>query len=477
MVSDTKCKSCDGGGSVFMCNGCQGYGPRHGTIRHREGCTPHLYGVAQCPCWCQTKAATAPPAAAPITSHVGSKYLRTIYPADGVGEPIKVDIYAVIVAFMVTCPGRQHGRDVTAAATVQWWINKRIETGKNAWGDGQIVEALDYVDVLIDQSKDPFMARLLWNKQFQKRPAGLPEPNASSLRSELPPPADGWKQSYGVRVGRDEADCVDLVFTRVATQEFQLYANEAAHLRDLLVAADIPGHPADERYEAVCASLGFHPETELGDVIEAIQSVRSEARNYPALQLVIESLRHKLAEPVVEAGAGTEKIRDLQIALAKINDIRNSIIGFQTVNWSEHVYPLVAALESAGFNGVPYSEAKDNAGTLLDKVAGLTAQVQQLEGWKGDQVQALIKMSIACLNAGFKGDSVVEGVKWMEAKMQSLREALAEAKAWLMPDPFGPFGNRSTPHDRGGKKEYLSEVHGMIDAAIAESATPPGAAS
>lgn len=42
-----------------------------------------------------------------INQHEGSKYLRTIHPADGVGEPIKVDIYSVIVAYRVTCPGRQ----------------------------------------------------------------------------------------------------------------------------------------------------------------------------------------------------------------------------------------------------------------------------------------------------------------------------------------------------------------------------------
>ena len=43
----------------------------------------------------------------PITHHGGAKYLRTIHPADGQGEPIKVDVYSVIISFGVTCPGRQ----------------------------------------------------------------------------------------------------------------------------------------------------------------------------------------------------------------------------------------------------------------------------------------------------------------------------------------------------------------------------------
>ncbi len=42
-----------------------------------------------------------------IETHVGKKYLRTIFsPVDG--KSIRVDIYAVLEAFNVTCPARQH---------------------------------------------------------------------------------------------------------------------------------------------------------------------------------------------------------------------------------------------------------------------------------------------------------------------------------------------------------------------------------
>jgi hypothetical protein len=44
----------------------------------------------------------------PITEHGGGKYLRRIYPADGDGGPINVDVYCVIEAFGVTCPALQH---------------------------------------------------------------------------------------------------------------------------------------------------------------------------------------------------------------------------------------------------------------------------------------------------------------------------------------------------------------------------------
>lgn len=44
----------------------------------------------------------------PITHHGGAKYLRLIHPADGNGTPIRVDVYAVLVAFEVTCPAVAH---------------------------------------------------------------------------------------------------------------------------------------------------------------------------------------------------------------------------------------------------------------------------------------------------------------------------------------------------------------------------------
>lgn len=52
-------------------------------------------------------------------------------------------------------------------------------------------------------------------------------------------------------------------------------------------------------------------------------------------------------------------------ALTKIDAIRNSIVGAQTINWSEHIYPLVAALDAAGFVGKPYPESREYVGTLI----------------------------------------------------------------------------------------------------------------
>lgn len=54
-------------------------------------------------------------------------------------------------------------------------------------------------------------------------------------------------------------------------------------------------------------------------------------------------------------------------ALSKINEIRNSIIGLQTVSWSEHIYPLVASLDQAGMAGMSHAEAKPKYATLLER--------------------------------------------------------------------------------------------------------------
>lgn len=69
----------------------------------------------------------------------------------------------------------------------------------------------------------------------------------------------------------------------------------------------------------------------------------------------------------------------LEAALTKINSIRDSIIGFQNVGWSEHIYPLVAALGEAGFEGVGYDEARKNVRTLLDQLEAAEARCKRLE--------------------------------------------------------------------------------------------------
>lgn len=62
-----------------------------------------------------------------------------------------------------------------------------------------------------------------------------------------------------------------------------------------------------------------------------------------------------------------QEVHELRETLGAINVIRNSIIGLQTLNWSEHVYPLVAALDAAGIEGMDYPEAREFFGAMLDR--------------------------------------------------------------------------------------------------------------
>lgn len=52
---------------------------------------------------------------------------------------------------------------------------------------------------------------------------------------------------------------------------------------------------------------------------------------------------------------------------AKVNEVRKSIVGMQGLNFSEHVYPLVAALNEAGFDGGTYEANRKSLGTLIEQ--------------------------------------------------------------------------------------------------------------
>lgn len=85
-----------------------------------------------------------------------------------------------------------------------------------------------------------------------------------------------------------------------------------------------------------------------------------------------------------EYGSGTRRawIRrtvTAERALLKINEIRNSIIGLQTVDWSEHIYPLVCELNKAGIKGMEYPEAKSNYGTMLERLVAAERERDELK--------------------------------------------------------------------------------------------------
>ena len=75
----------------------------------------------------------------------------------------------------------------------------------------------------------------------------------------------------------------------------------------------------------------------------------------------------------------------MRAALQKISEIRDSIIGLQKFNWSEHAHPLVAALDAAGFTGTPYEIAHKNTGTLLEQINTAEAEITHLKAQLSEQ--------------------------------------------------------------------------------------------
>jgi hypothetical protein len=106
--------------------------------------------------------------------------------------------------------------------------------------------------------------------------------------------------------------------------------------------------------------------------------------------------RRLLAPEIAEHKATKERLEACETALTEIDAIRNSIIGCQSVNWSEHIYPLVATLERAGFPGQSYETARANVGTLFEQIndasyRAVTAEAQRARAKEGLERLASLK--------------------------------------------------------------------------------------
>jgi len=84
-----------------------------------------------------------------------------------------------------------------------------------------------------------------------------------------------------------------------------------------------------------------------------------------------------------------EEVGRLRTAIGKVNAIRNSIIGCQKMNWSEHIYPLVAALNEAGIEGQDYPEAREYVGTMLERTLAAEARANAAEQRLKEAVKVL----------------------------------------------------------------------------------------
>lgn len=109
---------------------------------------------------------------------------------------------------------------------------------------------------------------------------------------------------------------------------------------------------------------------------DAISLAVACARAKPESYYLVPFQPHEwVIDAIMEASkANRAEVERLNAALSKISAIRDSIVGAQRVDWSEHIYPLVAELDAAGFEGAGFEIARENLGTLIEQVGKVEAE-------------------------------------------------------------------------------------------------------
>jgi hypothetical protein len=118
-------------------------------------------------------------------------------------------------------------------------------------------------------------------------------------------------------------------------------------------------------YFTIMTESGKQRLIDLDDARKDARKALADTRSLPGLLDTIESQ--------------AREIERLNVLATKVDAIRDSIIGCQRVNWSEHVYPLVAALGEAGFEGQEYEAARDNVGTLIERTNAAETERDRLK--------------------------------------------------------------------------------------------------
>jgi len=104
------------------------------------------------------------------------------------------------------------------------------------------------------------------------------------------------------------------------------------------------------------------------------------------------------------------EVRRQHDALSAINDIRNSIVGYQSVNWSAHIYPLVKILNEVGIDGQGYEEAQKEAETQLQLI-------EKLEKQRDEFAKELVGLA----DAGILDDMITDRMDLVEKAREILK--------------------------------------------------------
>lgn len=143
--------------------------------------------------------------------------------------------------------------------------------------------------------------------------------------------------------------------------------------------------------------LALHEKECVGRIKQLEAAMHTAGENVMRLTQEAEALRRERDELAAECSSHargeamlSEQLTQATGALDKISAIRDSIVGSQQVNWSEHIYPLVAALNEAGFKGAGYDLARENFGTLFDRAKKAEDMVDSLlNAWRDQDWRVL----------------------------------------------------------------------------------------
>jgi hypothetical protein len=102
-------------------------------------------------------------------------------------------------------------------------------------------------------------------------------------------------------------------------------------------------------------------------------------------------------------------------ALTKISAIRDSIIGAQTFNWSEHAYPLVAVLDAAGLEGAGYEIAAKNLGTLIEQIKAAESALAAVTGERDALREMLVRVKHGIEDRGWCGPDWA--AEWLDEQL------------------------------------------------------------
>ena len=129
---------------------------------------------------------------------------------------------------------------------------------------------------------------------------------------------------------------------------------------------------SERELEAACEEYAREVR-ELRSRVAELERERDEAWNATGVAGAVRGLT-TLADVIA---TNRKHATGLQEALQKINAIRNDIVGMQSVGFSRHIYPLVAALNEAGIEGAGYTEAR---AALVKEMADEKAERERVTG-------------------------------------------------------------------------------------------------